>query len=548
MTALDFDYVIVGGGVGGCILANRLSADPAVRVLLLEAGGRDSSPLIAAPGGLLPIMMAGSHAWKFMSAPQVHLDGRMLYLPRGKVLGGGSSINGMTYDRGFHSDYDRWAQAGNSGWSFAEVLPYFKRLESYAPSADVPTPDIWHGTDGPIQITRAGQDHPFARAFIAAGKQAGYPFCPDLNGAQREGFGAVDLTVGKGRRSSASSAYLRPVRKRANLTVLTDALTRKVLFADKRATGVAFTHHGTDKLARAHREVILCAGAINTPHLLLLSGVGPAAHLAEHGITVVADRPGVGRNLQDHLAAHVKYRSTKPYSMLRYLNPLRGAVAMGQYLLLHTGPLADPGMSVACFVKSDPALDEPDIKMLLVSALFGNNGRTMVPMHGFYAHINVARPEARGSVTLASADPDVPPVIDQNYNSTENDRRVMREGIRIARRVFNQTAFDDMRGDELAPGPAIQSDADIDAYIRTAAEADYHSVGTARMGTDPMAVVDTRLRVHGLGGLRVVDASIMPHLPGGNTAIPVAMIAEKAADMILGVTPPAPEHISGEMP
>lgn len=543
MSALEFDYVIVGGGVGGCILANRLSADPSVRVALLEAGGKDNSPLIAAPGGLLPIMMSGSHAWKFMSAPQAHLDGRMLYLPRGKVLGGGSSINGMTYDRGFHSDYDRWAQAGNRGWSFADVLPYFKRLESYAPSQDQ-----WHGTDGPIQVTRAGQDHPFARAFLSAGQQAGYPLCPDLNGAQREGFGAVDLTVGKGRRSSASSAYLRPVLKRANLTVLTRAQTRRVLFDGRRATGVSFTHDGAEKRAVARREVILCAGAINTPHLLMLSGVGPAAHLAEHGIAVVADLPGVGQGLQDHLAAHVKYRSTKPYSMLRYLNPLRGAVAMGQYLLTRTGPLADPGMSVACFVKSDPALDEPDIKMLLVSALFGNNGRTMVPMHGFYAHINVARPEARGTVTLASADPDAPPVIDQAYNSTENDRRVLREGVKIARRIFSQPAFDDMRGEEIAPGPAVQSDEDFDTYIRAAAEADYHSVGTARMGTDPLAVVDATLRVHGLPGLRVVDAAIMPHLPGGNTAIPVAMIAEKAADMILGRAPPPPAILPGVTP
>ncbi|WP_226016591.1 choline dehydrogenase [Novosphingobium sp. FKTRR1] len=541
MPPLEFDYVIVGGGVGGCILANRLSANPSTQVLLLEAGGKDSSPLIAAPGGLLPIMMAGRHAWKFMSAPQVHLDGRMLYLPRGKVLGGGSSINGMAYDRGFHSDYDRWAQAGNRGWSFAEVMPYFKRLESFSPAHD-----DWHGADGPIQVTRAGQNHPFARAFIAAGQQAGYPFCADLNGAMREGFGAVDLTVGKGRRSSASSAYLRPVLKRPNLTVLTHAQTRKVLFDGRRPSGIAFVHAATERTAIARREVILCAGAINTPHLLMLSGIGPAAHLAEHGLPVVADLPGVGQGLQDHLAAHVKYRSTKPYSMLRYANPLRGALAMGQYLLARSGPLADPGMSVACFVKSDPALDEPDIKMLLVSALFGNNGRTMVPMHGFYAHINVARPEARGSVTLASADPDAPPVIDQNYNATENDRRVMREGIRIARHVFNQSAFDEVRGDEIAPGPDVQSDAEIDAYIRANAEADYHSVGTARMGQDAMAVVDAQLRVHGLDRLRVVDASIMPHLPGGNTAIPVAMIAEKAADMILGIAPPAPAAIPGD--
>lgn len=534
----QFDYVIAGGGVAGCILANRLSADPANKVLLLEAGATDSSPLIAAPGGLLPIMMSGAYAWPYMSAPQKHLDNRPLYTPRGKVLGGGSSINGMTYDRGFASDYDRWAQAGNRGWSFAEVLPYFRRLESFGP-----VQNAWHGQDGPIQVTRAAQDHPFARAFLAAGQEAGYPLSNDLNGAQRDGFGAVELTVGKGRRSSAASAYLRPAMKRPNLTVLTGAQSRRIRFDGKRATGIAFRHKGEDKVATAAREVILCAGAINSPQLLMLSGVGPANHLAEHGIAVVADLPGVGQGLQDHLAAHVKYRSTRPWSMLRYLNPLRGALAMGQYLLTRTGPLADPGMSVCCYVRSDPALDEPDIKMLLVSALFAQNGQKMVPMHGFYAHINVARPESQGSITLAGADPDLAPVIDQNYNATENDRRVLREGIRIARRVFAQPAFDDMRGDELAPGSAVQSDAEIDAYVRACAEADYHSTSTARMGQDRMAVVDADLRVHGLAGLRVVDASVMPYVPGGNTAIPVAMVAEKAADLILGRPAPEPVHL-----
>jgi choline dehydrogenase len=329
--------------------------------------------------------------------------------------------------------------------------------------------------------------------------------------------------------------------------VLTGAHVRRVTFdspadgAQPRATGVYVDIDGVTRHVRARREVILSGGAINSPHLLMLSGIGPAAHLAEHGIPVVADMPGVGQGLQDHLAAHVKYRSTKPYSMLRYVNPIRGAIALARYLVLRSGPLASPGMSVACFVRSDPALDEPDIKMLLVSALMGQNGRRIEPMHGFFAHINVARPEARGSVTLASADPEAPPVIDQNYNGTENDRRVMREGVRIARRIFQQAAFDDMRGEELAPGAAVESDEAIDAYIRATAEADYHSTSTARMGSDPMAVVDAQLRVHGLEALRVVDASIMPHLPGGNTAIPVAMVAEKAADMMLGR--PAPEPV-----
>lgn len=536
MQRSSHDYVIVGGGVAGCVLANRLSEDPQTSVLLLEAGGRDTSPLIAAPGGLLPIMMTGRHAWRYMSAPQSHLDGRPLYSPRGKVLGGGSSINGMVYDRGMHSDYDRWAQQGNRGWSFAEVLPYFRRLEDFAPADD-----RWHGKGGPIAVTRAAQTHPFARAFVEAGQQAGYPFCDDFNGAGREGVGPVDLTVGKGRRASASRAYLHPAMRRPNLTVLTDAHVTSIDFVERRATGVCFSRENQACRAEATREVILAGGAINSPQLLMLSGIGPADHLRDHDITVVADLPGVGRNLQDHLAAQVKYRSTKPWSMLRYLNPLRGAAAMAQYLAFRSGPLAEPGMSVAAFVKSDPILDEPDIKMLLVSALFANNGQTLVPQHGFYAHINVARPDARGSVSLASTDPFAPPIIDQNFNGTERDRRVMRAGVRIARHIFAQSAFDTCRGDELAPGADISSDEEIDAFIRENAEADYHSVGTARMGTDRMAVVDPELRVHGIEALRVVDASVMPHLPGGNTAIPVAMIAEKAADMIRRRAPLAAE-------
>jgi choline dehydrogenase len=521
------DYVIVGGGSAGCVLAARLSEDPAVRVLLLEAGGAGDTALIRAPGGLLPIMLSGAHAWPYVSEPQAALANRVLYLPRGKVLGGGSAINGMVYDRGFPSDYDGWATAGNAGWSYRELLPYFRRSERWHGGAGE-----WHGADGPVVVSRPGVKHPFARAFVEAGQQAGYRYEDDSNGATRDGFGPVDVTVDAGVRASVSRAYLAPARRRPNLRVLTGAQATRILFEGARATGVEFLHRGQACSARAEAELVLAAGAINTPQLLLLSGVGAPEELAPHGIAVKHALPGVGRGLQDHLAVVVKYASTQPISLFKYFAPWRGALALGQYLLAKQGPLADPGMEAAAFVRSDPALAEPDIKLLLVMALYANHGRSLAPRHGFAAHTNVIRPESRGSVRLASADPLAPPRIDQNYLADESDRRVARAAIRIAREVFAQKAFDAFRGEELEPGPAVQDNAALDAFIRDKADADYHSTSTCRMGTDADAVVDPALRVHGLEGLRIADASVMPALVGGNTNMPVVMIAEKAADLI----------------
>lgn len=539
----NFDYIVIGAGSAGCVLAARLSEDPAVRVLLLEAGGRDWSPLLHAPGGLLPIMLSGAYAWRYQSVPQRHLDDRELYLPRGKVLGGSSAINGMVYDRGVPSDYDEWARLGNPGWSYAEVLPYFRRAESYGPGAD-----FWHGDSGPMQVSRTGVNHPFAQAFVEAGQQGGYPYNDDSNGERREGFGPVDITVAQGRRCSAASAYLAPVRGRSNLIVLTGALASRILFEGRRAVGVELRRRGRLERYHAGREVIVAAGAINTPQLLMLSGIGEAEHLREHGIAPLCNLSGVGRNLQDHLAATVKVTSPQPISLFKYINPLRGALALAQYTLLRRGPLADPGMQAVAFVKSDPALAEPDIKFLLLLALYRDHGRELIPQHGFGVHINVVKPDSVGRLRLASDDPAVPPLIDQNYLAAERDRRVLRRGIEIAREVFRQPAFDPYRGVELDPGADVTSAEQIDAYIRAHADADYHSCGTCRMGGDEGAVVDAELRVRGVEGLRVVDASVMPRLVSGNTNMPVIMIAEKAADMIAGRSPLPAANISTATP
>lgn len=513
-------------------MANRLSADPANKVVLLEAGGRDNNPLIHAPGGMMPLLMSGKHNWNYVSAPQRELNDRPLFLPRGKVIGGGSSINGMIYDRGTPSDYDRWAALGNRGWSYADVLPYFCRAETYETGGD----RRYHGYDGPVRISRPGVENVLAKAFLKAGEQAGYPYNDDTNGQFREGFGPVDMFVSKGRRSSTARSYIQPARHRSNLDVRLRVHVLKIIVENGRAVGVKILEDGVEKEVRAAREIVLCAGGIASPQLLMLSGIGDGTALSQLGIQPVLHLPGVGQNLQDHLSVYIKQAVTKPVSHYQYMNPLKGAMALMRYVMFRSGPLASTGMEAIAFVRTRPDVPEPDAKLSLVLALMNNEMTGLMPRHGFMSHVCVVRPFSRGQVTLASTDPLEAPVVDHRYLSHPQDIVDLRNAIRVTRKVFAQPAFDPFRGEELLPGADCETDGQLDAFIRANANADYHTSGTCKMGTDAMAVVDEQLRVRGLQGLRVADTSIMPTLVGGNTNMPAIMIGEKAADHVLGRT------------
>ncbi|WP_400086635.1 choline dehydrogenase [Yoonia sp. R78084] len=538
---MQADYVIVGAGSAGCAIAYRL-AEAGKQVLIIEYGGSDAGPFIQMPAALSYPMNMSRYDWGMKSEPEPHLGGRQLVTPRGKVIGGSSSINGMIYVRGHACDYDHWAESGAHGWSYADVLPYFKRMERWHDGGHGGDP-AWRGKDGPLYVTRGPRKNPLTRAFVEAGRQAGYPVTDDYNGEQQEGFGPFDATIYKGKRWSAATAYLRPALKRPNCNI-THALARRIVIENGRAVGVEVSRGKKIEVIKANKEVIIAASSLNSPKLLMLSGIGPAAHLAEHGIEVIADRPGVGQNLQDHLELYIQQAATKPVSLFAHWN-IRGKAKIGlEWLLWKTGLGSSNQFESAGFIRSKAGVKYPDIQYHFLPIAVSYDGKTVPEGHGFQAHVGPMRSQSRGQVTLRSADPNDHPKIEFNYMSHPQDWEDFRTCIRLTREIFAQPAFDEFRGHEIQPGEDAQTDEELDAVIREHAESAYHPCGTCKMGdaNDPMAVVDPETRVIGVTGLRVADSSIFPRVTNGNTNGPSIMVGEKAADHILQRQPLAPAN------
>jgi len=533
---MQADYVIVGAGSAGCAMAYRL-AEAGASVLVIEHGGTDWGPFIQMPGALSYPMNMSRYDWGYHSEPEAHLNNRELVTPRGKVVGGSSSINGMVYVRGHSGDFDHWAEQGADGWSYANVLPYYKRMENWS-SGGRGGDREWRGKNGPLNVTRGPGKNPLTKAFVQAGQQAGYRVTPDYNGKQQEGVGPFDATIKNGRRWSAANAYLRPALKRENCT-LVQALAQKVVVEDGRATGVEVIRGGKTEVIKAGKEVILAASSINSPKLLMLSGIGPAQHLRDHGIEVVADRPGVGQNLQDHLEIYLQMAASKPVSLYSYWNiPGKGWVGT-QWLLAKLGLGASNQFESGGFIRSKAGVRYPDIQFHFLPIAVRYDGKVAAEGHGYQAHVGPMRSKSRGQVTLRSADPVDAPKIEFNYMSHPDDWEDFRTCVRLTREIFRQEAFAEFTKHEIQPGVNVETNEQIDAFIAEHAESAYHPCGTARMGraNDATAVVDPECRVIGVERLRLADSSIFPRITNGNLNAPSIMVGEKAADHILGRDP-----------